>query len=275
MHNIESNRMTNPRRINWQSWLGLLVLLMALAQPRSAHAGRTCEAQGLQAGDVQKALALAERTQQQLNQSGAQVVMLARVGQDLSNHGLHYSHLGFAYRDGMHWRVVHKLNLCGTDKSALYRQGLGDFFLDTPFEYEAGVVVLSPQVQARLDTLLKDDSAVRTLHNPAYNMLAYPWSQRFQQSNQWAIETLAMAMDPTVTGRLHAQAWLQDKGYEPTELHLSTMTRLGARMTQANISFDDHPIALRFSSRIRTVTVESVFDWVKRAGLGGKLQVVR
>ncbi len=267
--------MTNPYRDFWQRWLGLIALLFALAQPWPALAGRACEAQSLHASDVQKALTLAERTQQQLDQSGAQVVMLARVGQDLSSYGLHYSHLGFAYRDGNIWRVVHKLNLCGTDKSALYRQGLGDFFLDTPFEYEAGVVALSSQVQARLAALLKDDNAVRTLHNPAYNMLAYPWSQRFQQSNQWAIETLAMAMDPTATDRVRAQAWLQDNGYEPTELYLSTMTRLGARLTQANISFDDHPLALRFSSRIRTVTVDSVFDWVKRAGLGGNLQVVR
>ena len=31
------------------------------------------------------------------------------------------------------------------------------------------------------------------LDEPRYNMLAYPWATQYQQSNQWAIETLAMA----------------------------------------------------------------------------------
>ena len=39
-------------------------------------------------------------------------------------------------------------------------------------------------------------------------MLAYPWSTRYQQSNQWAIETLAYAMEPTSITRERAQAWL-------------------------------------------------------------------
>ena len=36
----------------------------------------------------------------------------------------------------------------------------------------------------------------------------------------------------------------------------------------ANIAFDDHPNDKRFSDRIETVTVDSVFEWLQRAGLG-------
>ena len=63
-------------------------------------------------------------------------------------------------------------------------------------------------------------------------------------------------------------------GYQPTELHLSMLTRLGARMTMANVAFDDHPNELRFSSRIRTVTVDSVFAWLQRSGLAREEWVV-
>jgi hypothetical protein len=47
-------------------------------------------------------------------------VLLARVGQDLRKYGVHYSHLAFAYREAgwpwRHvWRVLHKLNECGSD----------------------------------------------------------------------------------------------------------------------------------------------------------------
>jgi hypothetical protein len=253
-----------------------LALTMTMGPGMStAHAGRSCETQPLTTAAVQKGLALAEHTVQRLNDTGAKVVVLARAGQDLSQYGLRYSHLGFAYREGSTWRVVHKLNQCGTDRAALYRQGMGDFFMDSPFEYQAGVVVLSSAAQDRLWAMLKDGQGLRTLNTRAYSMVAYPWAQQYQQSNQWAIETLAMAMEPDANTRDKAQAWLRFKGYEPTELHLSTLTRLGARLTSANVSFDDHPNGLRFSGRIRTVTVDSVFAWLGRAGLGDAPLLIR
>jgi hypothetical protein len=38
-------------------------------------------------------------------------------------------------------------------------------------------------------------------------------------------------------------------------------------MTAANIAFDDHPNDKRFSDRIETITVDSVFDWLQRSGM--------
>lgn len=249
----------------------------------SAIAGRPCETKAPRAASVERAMTLAEHTAQRLDATGARVVVLARVGQDLSRHGLRWSHLGFAYREPQPvdpgrsavWRVVHKLNQCGTANSALYRQGLGEFFLDDLHDYEAGVVVLAPEVQERLLDTLRDNGRVARLDTPAYNMLAYPWAVRYQQSNQWAIETLAMTQDAHANTREHAQAWLRLKAYEPTTLHLSALTRLGARATQAHIAFDDHPNHKRFSDRIETVTVDSVFAWLERTGLGSGVQVIR
>jgi hypothetical protein len=157
----------------------------------------------------------------------------------------------------------------------VYRQGLGEFFLDDLFDYQAGVVVLAPAVQAKLLPALQDNRRLAQLHTAAYSMVAYPWSQTYQQSNQWALETLAMTQDPAVTTRERAQAWLQLQGYEPTTLHLSALTRLGARMTAANVAFDDHPNHKRFSDRIETVTVDSVFAWLNRSGLGAPVQTIR
>ncbi len=248
----------------------------------AAFAGRACEEKPLDAGTVQMAMALAERTARRLDETGAQVVVLGRVGQDLSAYGLKWSHLALAYREpgpGANappvWRVAHKLNHCGTAVAAVYRQGLGDFFLDRMFRYEAAIVVLSPEVQAKLLALLRDNQRVTQWHTEAYNMLAYPWALTYQQSNQWALETLAGAMDANATTRRQAQAWLQLRDYQPGTLHLGAMTRLGARMTKANVAFDDHPNEKRFSNRIETVTVDSVFTWLRRSGLGGEVIVVR
>jgi hypothetical protein len=254
--------------------LAAMAAALVLAQG-VAIAGRTCEQQLPLAANVQRSMDLAQRTAQALDASGAQVVVLARAGQDLSRYQLRWSHLGFAYRDEGRWRVVHKLNACGSAHADLYRQGLGEFFMDDLHRYEAAWVVPNPAIQEQLLPLLRDNDRIDDLHTRAYNMVAYPWARQYQQSNQWALETLAMSQDPGATTRERAQAWLQLRGYEPTVLRIPALTRLGARMGSSHIAFDDHPNSKRFADRIETVTVDSVFDWMARAGLAGGVQVLR
>jgi hypothetical protein len=261
---------------------GLLRFVVATAFALAcnvAHAGRPCEDTPARVADVERGMALATTTAARLDASGAQVVVLARAGQDLSRYGLAWSHLGFAYREGdgpkSYWRVVHELNHCGSDRAALYRQGLAEFFLDQPVRYEAAYVTLSADAQARLLPLLRDNARVDDWHEPRYNMVAYPWSTRYQQSNQWALETMAGAMDAGATDRRRAQAWLQLRGYAPTTLRIDPLTRLGGRLTRANIAFDDHPNHQRFTDRIDTVTADSVLAWLERSGLGERPVVVR
>ncbi len=252
----------------------LLVALLACAAMQ-ANAGRSCDAPKPPAPQtIVQGMNLAEKTWRALEaehaKSGAKVVVLARAGQDLSKYGLRYSHLGFAYKahDGR-WLVAHKLNTCGTAVAELYRQGLGEFFLDDLFRFEAAWVVPTKEVQDKLHTLLLDKNRIKLMHIKPYSMVSYVWGNKYQQSNQWAIETLAAAMDGSIRTRDQAQAWLQFKGYTPTTLNIPPLTRLGGRITQANIEFDDHPSKKRFSDRIESVTVDSVFAWLQRAGLSG------
>lgn len=240
----------------------------------ASHAGRSCEAKPITILALQQGLGLAERTASALDASGARVVVLARAGQDLSRYGLRWSHLGLAYRTGAGWRIVHKLNECGTSHASLYRQGLGEFFLDDPHRHEAAYVVLAPELGSRVLDALADNRSIERLNNPAYSMVAHTWATTYQQSNQWAIETLASLLEPDASTRQRAQAWLQLKGYRSGTLRIDAFTRLGARMTRANVAFDDHPAAKRFSDRIETVTVDSVFDWMSRSGLGGTVRTV-
>lgn len=251
-------------------------LLCAALLP-AAHAGRPCEASAQDVSSVTRAMALAEATARRLDASGAEVVLLARAGQDLSKYQLQWSHLGFAYREGPPtaaglpgvWRVLHKLNQCGTAEAAVYRQGLAEFFLDRPARYEAAFSVLAPSLQAGLGPVLRDNQRAVLFHSPRYNMLAYPWSQAYQQSNQFVIETLAGVLAPSADSRRAAQEVLRARGYEPSVLQLGALTRLGARATAANIAFDDHPNSERFADRIATVTADSVFAWLQRSRLGG------
>lgn len=255
----------------------VLAALLVAALPLAAHAGRSCEQRKPTTQLIVKGMEMAQRTSQALDASGAQVVVLARAGQDLSKYNVRYSHLGFAYKTDAGWRVVHKLNQCGTAIGSIYRQGLGEFFLDDLWRYEAAWVVPTPAVQTALMAMLAEPKARLLRFDVApYSIVSYAWGQRYQQSNQWAIETLAGAMEPaTIVGRSQAQAWLQFKGYEPTTLRLGPLTRMGGKMGSANVAFDDHPNEKRFSDRIETVTVDSVFDWLPKTGLGGPVVTLK
>ncbi len=256
----------------------VLALVAAALLAGAACAGQNCEARRPSIDSMRRDLALAASVSRQLDdlaqRDGTRVVLIARAGQDLSKYGLRYSHLGIAYRDEAAlggrgaWRVVHKLNQCGSDRSTLYRQGLAEFFGDGLYLHEAGVVALKPELAARVVDGLKGDALLATLHEPHYNMLAYPWAGFYQQSNQWAIETLALLADPGVVSRSTARDWLRRQGYRPTTLQIDAVTRLGARVGTAHIAFDDHPFNRRMSGQIDTVTVDSVFAWLERAGLG-------
>lgn len=261
------------------SHIGLVLGAVLIACTGSAYAGRSCDNKPLTSETMSKGLNLALNTAKALDaeykKNGTQVVLLAREGQDLSKYELKYSHYGWAYRtpEGA-WRVAHKLNECGTAGGHVYRQGLGEFFLDDMWRYTAAIQVPTPAVQKALWSFLTQPTVLR-LQNEPYSMVSYAWGQKYQQSNQWATETLAAAMNPAdIQNRVQAQSWLKSQGYEPSALIIRAFSRLGGRMTAANIVFDDHPNDKRYASRIETVTVDSVSNWLQRAQLASSVREV-
>jgi len=252
------------------------VLLLAAALP--ARAGQGCEETPLSGRDAVRSLELAVRTVAALERSGASVALVSRAGQDLSRYGLRYSHMGIAVRDhpAGRWSVVHVLNDCGAASSVLYVEGMGNFFLTDLFRFEGHILVPGPASQAALARLLGERTALAlSLHEPRYNMLAYPFSTRYQNSNQWVLETWAAAAAPQrVATRAQAQQWLRQAGYAPITVGIPAATRLGARMFRANVAFDDHPFDRRMAGRIDTVTVESILRFVQAAEREAKVLVV-
>lgn len=248
--------------------LRLVAGIVLLAWALHGHAGTACAENAAAAGTISQGLALAQKVVALLDGTGVRVALVARVGQDLSRYKLRYSHFAFAVRDHAEgrWSVVHSLNHCGTAKAGLYVQGMGNFFADDVFAYEAAILLLPSELQARLEKVLASPVQLRRFHEERYSAVAYPFNTVYQNSNQWCLETLAGAMAPEgdVVTRAEAQGWLQQEGYQPTLLQLTPMTRLGGRMFKAHIAFDDHPGEYRWSDRIYVVSVESVFEFLRR-----------
>jgi len=244
-----------------------LILAVALAcLASSAVAGQACTEKLLSPADVRAGMTLALDVRDALDREGAEIALVARVGRDLSRYGLRYSHVAFAWRGHPRgdWTMVEALNQCGTAISALYDDGFADFFLDDMFAYQVRIVIPSPEIQRRIANVLAAGRGGR-FHEVRYNLVAYPFATRYQNSNQWLLETLADALaERPIGSRSAAQAWLRGKGFRPSTLYVPPMERIGATLFRVNVAFDDQPIDRRMAGKIDVVSAESVMDFVQQ-----------
>lgn len=267
----------------WLRRLPAAVLLALVLLPCApCFAGQPCAAVQVPTPQALVAmLDMAARLERALDDTDAQVVIIGRVGQDLSRWGMKYSHAAFAWKANplFRWGVVHLLNECGTADSHLYREGLGAFFTDV-IAYDALVLVPSTAAQARIAQSLSDGSAAR-LHSPRYNMVAHPFSDKYQNSNQWVLETLALAkmntgaLETRASSRSSVQAWLREKHFAPQRVEIGLLKRLGADIFRANVTFDDQPTAQRIAGQIDTISVESIQRFWLEIDPGSSAFVVR
>ncbi len=234
-----------------------------------ALAGTQCSEKAPTAEMIAKAVEVATATYAALEHSGAETAILARVGADISQHGLRYTHAGFVLRDHPkgRWIVRHQLNICATDQSRIYDQGLLNFLLDDPLAYEVLVIIPTPSMQRRIGVTVQSPAAL-AMHHPNYSMIANPFSTMYQNSNQWMLELLAMARasDGMPSDRRQAQAVLRRTGYRPTQISISPFMALGASLFRANVRFDDHEQQERDNGRYNVASVRSIRDYLRLQG---------
>ncbi len=248
-----------PLVVRWLSKIGLI--------PRAAVAQLDVRRTPL-ASSVLDAARLAEQTYHALDKLGHDIVLIARMGQNLSQFGLTYSHLGFAVR-GLRrgdWAVVHLLNAEDGTRSGIYQEGMVNFYSDQPYRFEAALLTLPVDVQTHLREVLTTHS--KSLHNANYSLTAYPWALEVQNSNQWVLEVLATAlMGDTVEepSREKAQEWLRAQGYVGSELKIGLPTQWSGPLLRDSIRFTDQPAEPRRAGIVQTVTVDSVVHWLQGA----------
>jgi len=206
--------------------------------------------------------------------AGVNLLIAARSGQDLTRYGLRHSHLAFLLRDNLgNWQVIHLLNRCQSDFSALYLEGLVNFIGETATHPDGlRIGILTAPLRRTIAQLLAEPAEqVRRLHQSHYSAVAYPWRTDFQNSNQWILEVIAAAMaqvneNRRLDSRKDSTAWLQQQGYLPSKLSISLVKRLAARFFIKNATVTDHPWRERISGHYSVVTVESIFDFLQRSG---------
>ena len=244
----------------------ILAFAVALLLCQAALAGQSCQERQLSQKEFRSGLELAYRVHEELARHSAKAALVGRVGRDLSEYRLRYSHVGLAVWDEQRrgYTVVHLLNHCGRADSALYDEGLGNFFTDDTFRYESIVLIPSIQMQAKLIEAIAGGAGLK-VHEPAYSLIAHPYSAKYQNSNQWLLEFFSVVADGHRSAdRVSAQDSLQRAGYKPSVINLPPLKRLGARLFAVNTKFDDHSMEEWSSSQYQIVSAESVLDFVAR-----------
>jgi hypothetical protein len=233
------------------------------------QAGSGCTQRAIQSAEIRNAFNMAARTRDYLEQSGAKLALVARAGADLSEHGLRYTHMGAVLRDhpAGRWTFVHLLNECGADSSGIYDEGLVNFYLDDLFAFDGVVLIPTPELQERLSAILASPRATQ-MHHPLYSMIARPTATKYQNSNQWLLETIAMAQAPDgqVQTREQAQSYYVAHGYRADTVRIGDFQRFGAGLTRANVRFDDHSSEESGNRRYEVASVRSVARYLEATG---------
>jgi hypothetical protein len=188
----------------------------------------------------------------ELEKSGQRVALIARSGIDLSRFGVRYSHAGVSLQasENTPWSVRQLYYACDEGKPRIYDQGMSAFVLadDASAVGYVSVVLLPPPEAAELERVALSNRQALQLLGATYSANAYPFSERYQNCNQWVIELLATAWGRLGAGpqeaepvRAQAQAWLKDRGYRPSALSVGSrpLMLLGAFIPW--VHNDDHP----------------------------------
>lgn len=246
----------------------LLISLFFIGVSQVLVAGTACKASKLIPADFIKQSHVATKVVNSLNKTNPKVALIARQGSNLSRYHQRFSHIAFVVRDYPgakgKWTVVHLLNECGTKYSSIYRQGVMNFFMDNLYSLDYEIIKIDKKIQHQLFNELTS-KLIQRLHGNRYSMLAYPFSTKYQNSNQWVLEILAKAYYPNkVKSRCSAQRVLLKTGYHPTLVTIQLLDKLGASLFKPTIKFDDHPRKERIHNRYSVVSVKSVEQYIKK-----------
>lgn len=212
---------------------------------------------------VEQAAAFSKQVERDLASKGARVAMVFRAGRmrDQLPEGISYTHGAFwVYRtiktaDGGTLSGYAVYNLYAGDGKA-WSKIESRLVQDYPLDFTRGstvndmaVIIPSPEMQRRIIAVI-DSPTYQKVHNPAYSLVANPWSRKYQNCNNFMLNVIAAAVwntdDPQqITADLKAH-------YKPTIVKANTVLRLFGPIADQRLRTDDQ------QGPIRTATYESL-----------------
>lgn len=212
---------------------------------------------------TEQAAAFSKQVERDLASKGARVAMVFRAGRmrDQLPEGISYTHGAFwVYRtiktaDGQSLSGYAVYNLYAGDGKS-WSKIESRLVQDFPLDFTRGstvndmaVIIPSPEMQRRIIAVI-DSPTYQKVHNPAYSLVANPWSRKYQNCNNFMLNVIGAAIwntdDPDrITADLKAH-------YKPTIVKANAVLRLFGPIADQRLRTDDQ------RGPIRTATYESL-----------------
>jgi hypothetical protein len=232
-----------------QSIFLLVVLVSFFLQPAFAGSLRYCDQPAtLSIAQQDKLLRFSEVVKAELQASGRSLALISRSGLDLSRFNTRYSHSGISLKASPNtpWSIRQLYYACDEGKPRIFDQGMAGFVMgtDSPALGYISVVLLADDAEKSLEIAALKNASALALLNEKYSANAYPFSQKYQNCNQWVIEILATAIGAlgvSDSPRLQAQSWLKDNGYLPSLMEVGSRFLMAIGAFISMIHSDDHP----------------------------------
>jgi hypothetical protein len=244
------SRSDAPRRARRSTRALSVAAAALLAAGGAAHAGpfRYCEPPAeLDAAQQDTLLRFAAVVKSTLDATDARLALVARSGLDLGRFGMRYSHGGISLRTSPNapWSVRQLYYDCDERRPRLFDEGLAGFMMGTG-DPSIGFfsVVLVPGAEDTLERAARDNALAMRLVGGTYSANAYPFSQRYQNCNQWVAELVGVAWGGLEGGgdlRADAQRWLRGEGYEPTRFAVGNPALMWLAAVLPWLHVGDHP----------------------------------
>ena len=251
---------------------GLALLAAALiTTPAGAVEGISTATAAAHLTPVQAA-AFSKQIEDDLAQRGVRVAIVFRTGRphDKLPKGISYTHGAFwVYRDirtedgrVLHGYAVYNLyagdgKAWPADRSRLVQDWPVNFAIGSAVD-DVAVIVPSPEMQRRMGEII-DSPEYERLHNPAYSLIANPWSDEYQNCNDFMLDVIAEAVWQT---RDKAQIRADERAhFTPTIVQAGGLMRIFGPMVDKRIKTDDQ------SGPVRTATYESMAGFMRQNGL--------
>ncbi|MBE7637616.1 DUF2145 domain-containing protein [Sneathiella sp. P13V-1] len=207
----------------------------------------------------------------ELNNSNTNLVLVSRIGSDISSKGLKYTHMGVFWRGDVSdsWKVTHLLNFCESSNSDIYEQGILDFYMDDPFKYDTLITIPQEKLRKELHEIIRTGD-YKTVVVKKYNMIANPRSETYANSNQFILEMIGMAQGRLngrqIMDRKDAQDVLQENAFKGSVIRVRFFEALFGGLFKENVTFKDHPTASKEQGRFEFVSVKSVVEYLMKSG---------
>ena len=229
--------------------LALAFLLGSWAQVCWAGSSNFCESEPVLSTEEQdRLLRVAAIVKSELERSGQSIALVARSGLPLQRFGQRYSHEGVSLKASPNtaWSVRQLYYACDEQRPRIFDQGMSGFVLGSndPSEGYVSIVFLPSEAATALEQASLDDRRALEVLGSIYSANAYPFSQRYQNCNQWVVELMAIAWDSAPLGespRHQAQEWLKDNGYKPSIFNLGWKPLMWLADLGKWLHSDDHP----------------------------------